>query len=74
MEGFDVSGHLTQSINMTVEKCHQEGSCSLIPHLPRAEIPLQWLGEVSIRQRKAFDLMASLPQSIFQVVKITYLK
>lgn len=42
MEGFDVSGHLTQSINMTVGKCHQEGSCSLIPHLPRAESPLQW--------------------------------
>lgn len=44
MEGFDVSGHLTQSINMTVEKCHQEGSCSLIPHLPRAENPLQGFG------------------------------
>lgn len=55
MEGFDGSGHLTQNINRIVEKCHQEGSCPLFPHLPRTKNPLHWFGKVSLRQ-EAFDL------------------
>lgn len=48
MKGFNVSEHLTQNINTIAEKCHQEESYPLHPHLPRAENPLQWFQDSSV--------------------------